>query len=98
MTIIPLQSSNPVIRCKCSGLGVCRRDYHPAMSDHFQLSFVVIFIPTIPSQLGIPAFRYNPGVRVVQTITPLRLTFSTFVYGHFYSYHPATIDRPRLLL
>ena len=61
MTIIPLQSSNPVIRCKCGGLGACRRDYHPAMSDHFQLLFVVIFIPAIPSQLGIPAFRYNPG-------------------------------------
>ena len=53
---------------------------------------------TIWPRLIIPAFRCNCGVRTVETVTLLPLTFLTFVYGHFHSYHPATIDRLCLLL
>ena len=47
---------------------------------------------TIPSQAGIPAFRYNRKVHVVRTTTPLCLTIFKFHLWSF-SFLPSSHDR-----
>ena len=77
-----------------AGLGACCRDYCPAMSDQFHLSFMGLFIFIVSLSWIIPSFRCNRGWAWYVLLSLLFCyvrPISSFSWRHFHCYHTTII-------
>ena len=86
--------SHPSFVTAAAGLGACCRDYCPAMSDQFHLSFMGLFIFIVSPSWIVPSFRCNRGW--AWYVLPSLLfcyvrPISSFSWRHFHCYHTAVI-------